>query len=189
MSRYLTYLDVKISAQFVRHMDHVDWVLAQWRKERPDLNAAPMAISGRIRRLGTFFVRKMEQTWGEFGLNQASFDVLATLRRSGPPFALSPTELIESTMVTSGTMTHRIDQLEDAGLVVRVQSDQDGRSYRIRLTPRGRALIDKALEKHVETLRQLTHALSKKEEHTLNELLRKMLLSFEAEARTTRRRK
>lgn len=160
-------------------MDHVDNVLAQWRRERSDLDVSPMATTGRVKRLAGFFLREMEKTWGEFDLHQASFDVLATLRRAGPPYALSPSELIASTMVTSGTMTNRIDQLEKAGLVSRVQSEDDKRSFSIGLTKKGRALIDKALGEHVDTLHRLTGMLSKKEEKQLNALLQKMLLSFE----------
>src|SRR5688572_30503033 len=124
-------------------MDHVDAILAQWRRERSDLDVTPMAITGRINKLSRHFVGEMGKTWEKFGLHHASFDVLATLRRSGPPYALSPSELIASTMVTSGTMTNRIDQLEKAGLVARVQSEDDKRSFRVGLTAKGRALIDK----------------------------------------------
>lgn len=144
-----------------------------------------MATTGRLKRLAGFFLREMEETWAEFELHQASFDVLATLRRAGSPYALSPSDLIASTMVTSGTMTNRIDQLEKAALVTRVQSEEDKRSFLIRLTPKGRALIDKAMEAHVNTLNRLTHMLSKKEQAALNRLLRKMLLSFEAKSTGT----
>lgn len=160
-------------------MDHVDKVIAQWRRERPDIDPSSMGTTGRVKRLASFFLLAMENTWSRFGLHQASFDVLATLRRSGPPFALTPGELIDSTMVTSGTMTNRIDQLEKEGLVAREQSDQDKRSVRIGLTLKGRALIDKALAEHVKTLDRLTGVLSKRERNTLNSLLRKMLLEFE----------
>jgi DNA-binding MarR family transcriptional regulator len=160
-------------------MDHVDTILRQWRKERGDLDVAPMAITGRVNRLSSLFLREMEKTWGKFGLYHAAFDVLATLRRLGPPFALSPGELVTSTMVTSGTMTHRIDQLEKAGWVTRTQKEQDKRSFEVALTPKGRALIDKAIEAHVKTLHRLTSGISQKELNTANGVLRKMLLNFE----------
>src|SRR3954470_5938087 len=148
-------------------MDHVHEILAQWRKERPDLDTSPMATTGRVKRLGHFFTREMERTWAKFGLRQASFDVLATLRRSGPPYTLSPGELVTSTMVTSGTMTNRIDQLEKAGLVIRTQKEHDKRSFEVALTPKGLALIDKAVEKHVKTLHRLTGGISRQELSTL----------------------
>jgi DNA-binding MarR family transcriptional regulator len=160
-------------------VDHVDAILEQWRKERSDLNVAAMGTAGRINRLSRLYVREMAQTWKKFGLHHASFDVLATLRRSGPPYALSPADLLTATMVTSGTMTNRIDQLAKAGLVVRAQNDRDKRSVHICLTAKGRALIDDAVEAHVKTLHRLTKALSKKELKMLNDLLRKMLLDFE----------
>ncbi len=160
-------------------MDHVDAILEQWRQERSDLDVTPMAVTGRINRLSSLFVREMEKTWGKFGLHHAAFDVLATLRRSGPPYTLSPGELMTRTMVTSGTMTNRIDQLEIARLVARVQSQQDKRSFRVGLTAKGLALIDKAVEEHVKTLHRLTSTISKKEINTLNSILRKMLSSFE----------
>jgi DNA-binding MarR family transcriptional regulator len=164
---------------FMQRMDHVDGILAQWRRERSDLDVTPMATTGRINKLSRHFVDEMSRTWDRFGLHHASFDVLATLRRSGPPYALSPSELIASTMVTSGTMTNRIDQLEAAGLVARVQSEHDKRRFRVGLTAKGRALIDKAAGEHVKTLHRLTKMLSKEEAKTLNSILRKMLLSFE----------
>lgn len=160
-------------------MDHVDAVLEQWRKERRDLDVTPMGTTGRINRLSSLFVREMEKTWAKFGLRHAAFDVLATLRRAGPPYALSPGDLVSSTMVTSGTMTNRIDQLEKAGLVVRTQREQDKRSFEIALTAKGRALIDKAVEEHVKTLQRLTGGISPKELKTLNSILRKVLLNME----------
>lgn len=109
-------------------MDHIDRILTQWRQERPDLQVAPMGTIGRIKQLNQQLMRGMEQTWSAHGLNGASFDVLATLRRSGSPYALSPGDLMASTMVTSGTMTHRIDQLVKAELVERVRNPDDGLS-------------------------------------------------------------
>ena len=155
-------------------MDHVDKIIEQWRQERRHLNTKPMATIGRIMRLSVVFSREMEKTFKVFGLNFSSFDVLATLRRSGSPYALSPGELIESTMVTSGTMTNRIDQLEKNGLVQRLQSKNDKRSILISLTEKGFDTIDAAISKHVETQQKLTTMLSKKEQESLDVLLRKM---------------
>lgn len=154
-------------------MDHVDKILAQWRQERPDLEVAPMGLIGRVKRLNLMLAREMEKTWSAFGLTAASFDVLATLRRSGPPFSLSPSALIASTMVTSGTMTNRIDQLEKAGLVERKQSPEDGRSFQISLSEKGFSLIDEAVTAHVQTQSALVAGLSTEDRRELDDLLKK----------------
>ncbi len=160
-------------------MDHVDKVLAQWRKERPDLEVSPMGLIGRIKRLMLCLSREMEKTWAEHGLNTASFDVLATLRRSGPPFSLSPGDLMATTMVTSGTMTNRIDQLERAGLVARNQSPDDRRSFLISLTDKGFSVIDSAVTAHVQTQEKLVSGLSDNERRKLDALLKTFLKDFE----------
>ena len=156
-------------------MDHVDRILTQWRKERPDLDVAPMGLIGRVKRLNATLVREMEKTWAHHGLNAASFDVLATLRRAGPPFSLSPGDLIASTMVTSGTMTNRIDQLQKAGYVRRVRNAEDGRSFLISLTDKGFEVIDAAVADHVATQQRLVSGLANKEQKELNRLLKTFL--------------
>lgn len=165
-------------------MDRVDDIIAQWKCERPDLNVGPMELIGRIRRIAQHLSREMEKTFAAHGLTGASFDVLATLRRSGPPYSLSPGDLLATMMITSGTMTHRIDQLEKAGLVERTHNPDDGRGVIIALTRRGFALIDTAVTAHVKTQARLTAALSKKEQAALNALLRKYLAVFEARGKT-----
>ena len=138
-----------------------------------------MGLIGRIKRLMLHLSREMGETWAEHGLNAASFDVLATLRRSGPPFALSPGDLIASTMVTSGTMTNRIDQLEKAGLVERKQSEEDRRSFVVSLTDEGYRVIDAAVTAHVETQGRLVSGLSKRDRRQLDSLLKAFLEDFE----------
>lgn len=160
-------------------MDHVDRILAQWRRERPELDVSPMGLIGRLKRLSICLTREMEKTWTDFGLNAASFDVLATLRRAGPPFRLSPGDLIASTMVTSGTMTNRIDQLEKAGLVERVRNPDDGRGFLISLTDDGFRVIDAAVAAHVATQEKLVAGLSKRERQDLDALLKTFLAEFE----------
>ena len=164
-------------------MDHVNEILRQWQQERPDLDVRPMATTGRVKRLAHIFGQEMEQVFSQFDLNNACFDVLATLRRSGPPYALPPGKLMASTMVTSGTMTNRIDQLEKVGLVRRIQSEDDKRSFSIELTAKGLGVIDKAVTQHVKNLHRLTGILSKKEEAALNKILLKMLVHFESKSR------
>lgn len=153
-------------------MDHVDKALAQWAEERPDLDVSPMGLIGRLQRLVNALNSELGKTFAKHGLNLASFDVLATLRRAGPPYSLSPGELIESTMVTSGTMTNRIDQLVKTGLVERHPNPADGRGFLIGLSDKGFALIDKAVTDHVETQHRLVNGLSGKERHEMEELLR-----------------
>jgi len=160
-------------------MDSVDKIIAQWRRERPDLDVAAMALIGRVKRLSHEFTREMEATLASYGLNLPAFDVLATLRRSGRPFRLSPGELMERTMVTSGTMTNRVDQLEKQGLVVRVKNPDDARGFLVSLSPKGRRKIDAALAAHVETQKGLVSILSQNEFSKLNALLRRFLVSVE----------
>jgi len=160
-------------------MDKVDKIIKQWNKERPELDVTSMALIGRFLRINQFLSLEMTKTFSEHGLNLANFDVLATLRRSSPPYALSPNDLMVSTMVTSGTMTNRIDQLSKAGLVKRVKNPNDGRSVVVSLTKAGFNVIDSALTAHVKTQDRLTSGLSQDEQKRLNTLLRKFLKKIE----------
>ncbi|MGB3812726.1 MAG: MarR family transcriptional regulator [Shinella sp.] len=160
-------------------MDHVDRILAQWNRERPDLDVEPMGLLGRISRLCTHLAREIEKTLAAHGLNSASFDVLATLRRSGPPYRLSPGDLVATTMVSSGTMTNRLDQLEKAGLIERSHNPDDRRGVIIALTAKGFALVDEAVSAHVENEHRLIQGLDAQERAALDGLLRKFLKEFE----------
>jgi len=163
-------------------MDHVDQILAQWHQERPDLDVSPMGTLGRIQRLSHHVLREMEKTFAKHGLNRASFDVMATLRRLGPPYALSPGDLMAWTMVTSGTMTNRIDQLEKAGMVERIRNPQDGRGFLISLTPRGLETIEEAVTAHVATQARLVACLTDRQRTQLDDLLRDFLAGLEGKA-------
>jgi DNA-binding MarR family transcriptional regulator len=158
-------------------MDHVDRIIAQWNSARPELDVGPMETIGRLSRLSMLLRSEMEKTWKTYGLNAASFDVLATLRRSGKPEGLSPGALLELTMVTSGTMTNRVDQLVKAGLVQRVQNPDDKRGFLIQLTGAGLKKIEAAITDHVATQHQLMSGLSAAEKDTLNGLLIKLTAS------------
>lgn len=162
-----------------RIMDAVDQILQQWRRERPDLDVGPMGLFGRLGRLRDHLAREMEATFVAHGLTAAGFDVLATLRRAGPPFALSPGALLSTMMVTSGTMTHRLDQLEKAGFVRRAANPADGRGVIIALTEKGLAAIDAAVTDHVATQHRLIAALAPAERQVLDQLLRQYLTVFE----------
>lgn len=163
-------------------MDRVDNIIEQWHQERPDLDVEPMEIIGRIRQLSQHLMREMDKTFSAHGLTGASFDVLATIRRSGAPYGLSPSDLINSTMVTSGTMTNRIDQLVKTGLVERTPNPQDARGFIISLTKDGRQLIDRVLDDHVKKQAQLTEVLSPSDTKLLNSVLRKFLIDVENKA-------
>ena len=160
-------------------MDKVDKVIEQWNRERPDLDVNSMSLIGRFKKITQYLTLEMAKTFTEYGLNPANFDVLATLRRGGPPYALSPNDLIASTMVTSGTMTNRIDQLIKGGLVERTQNPNDRRSVLVSLTETGFSIIDSAVTAHVATQDRLTSSLSADEYKNLNTLLKKYLKNIE----------
>jgi DNA-binding MarR family transcriptional regulator len=161
------------------NVDAVDAILAQWQRERPDLDASPMGAIGRVARLSKYLERSIQSTVSEFGLNPGEFDVLATLRRAGQPYRLSPTELFNAMMVSSGTMTHRLDGLEQAGLVQRIPDPGDRRGTLIELTDKGLNLIESAVDAHVANAHRMLSALEKSERTVLAHLLRKLLMSFE----------
>ncbi len=161
-------------------MSHVNRVLEQWRRERPDLEVGPMGLTGRLKRIGRHLEREMEKSFATHDLNLASFDVLATLRRSGAPYRLSPGDLMGNTMVTSGTMTHRVDQLVRAGHVERIRNPKDGRSVLIALTDRGLKVIDAAVTDHVANLARLTSGLTESEAKRLDRLLDRYLAALES---------
>ncbi len=165
--------------------DPVDAILAQWQRERPDLDVSPMGIIGRIGRLSKHLERGIQETFSDFGLNVGEFDVLATLRSSGQPYQLSPTELFNTLMVSSGTMTHRIDGLEQAELVKRIPDSSDRRGTIIQLTNKGFNVIEKAVEAHVANEHRLLIVLESAERKVLTQLLRKFLISFEEERLST----
>jgi DNA-binding MarR family transcriptional regulator len=158
--------------------DRIDAIVSQWKRERPDLDTQAMAVVGRVQRAAAALRPKLDETHGLSGLQGETFDVLASLRRSGPPYQLSPTELYREMMLTSGAMTNRIDRLEEAGLVGRRPDPDDRRGTLVRLTAKGKALIDTATSKHVANEERLLAALSARERQQLNELLRKLLISL-----------
>lgn len=160
--------------------DHVDRVLAQWARERPDLDTSPMAVVARLGRLARYLDQGVERGLAEFGLTRESWDVLASLRRGGPPFRSSPTDLYRGLMRTSGAMTQRLRRLEHAGLVERVADPGDGRSLLVELTPEGVELTDRIAPEHLANERTLLSALNAEERADLAAMLKKLLASFEA---------
>ncbi|MBM6401043.1 MarR family winged helix-turn-helix transcriptional regulator [Phycicoccus sonneratiae] len=152
-------------------MDHVSTVHEQWLAERPDLDTTPVLVIGRIHRLAAALTPELTAVYAEFGLGEGEFDVLATLRRHGEPFTLTPGELSERTMVTSGAVSKRLDRLEARGLVARHASAADGRSRPVTLTAAGRELIDRAMTAHAANEARLLAGLPGRDRDTLARLL------------------
>ena len=155
---------------------------AQWRKERPEIDPFPMALLGRLNEASLIVMRDwLTPVMATFGLQPGEFDVLATLRRTGAPYALTPTALYETTMMSSGGMTARIDRLEKAGLVERRKHPTDRRGKLVALTGKGRALIDKAYAAHMANETTLLRALTKAEQKQLDALLTKLIAGITRE--------
>jgi DNA-binding MarR family transcriptional regulator len=162
----------------VAERDGVDLILEQWRRERPDLDPSPIGVIGRISRLARELELRLERVYREQGLEAGWYDVLATLRRTGPPYRLRPTEFTSALMLTSSGTTKRLDRLEEAGLVERAPDPADRRGTLITLTGAGRALVDKATAAHLENERRLLSSLTDAEQRRLADLLRKLQLGL-----------
>jgi DNA-binding MarR family transcriptional regulator len=162
--------------------DHLDAIAAQWSRERPDLDVSALVLLGRLFRAAKLADDELGERIRRHGLEPGWFDLLAALRRSGAPFEVNPTELIRTTLLSSGGMTKRIDRLEHEGLVERRPDPADRRGTLIRLTARGEALIDDALEAHVANEEELLCGLSAAERSRLDALLRKLLADLERSA-------
>ncbi|MDM7991375.1 MarR family transcriptional regulator [Arthrobacter sp. zg-Y877] len=154
--------------------DHVGTVLEQWAAERPDLDVSPMAVVGRLSRVARRFDEQLAATFAKHGLDAASFDVLATLRRSGAPYTLSPKDLTASSMVTSSAIAQRLNRLEAQGYVLRAPSSEDRRGKQVTLTDAGRTAVDAALPDHVATEHRLLAILDGSERKVLAALLAKL---------------
>ncbi|WGS43909.1 MarR family transcriptional regulator [Burkholderia sp. JSH-S8] len=157
-------------------MDRAEHAVAQWRAERPDLDASSMLVMGRLQEAALAIARdRLNPLFARYGMQPGEFDVLATLRRGGAPFALTPTALYDALMMSSGGMTARIDRLQKAGWVERRPNPADGRGTLVALTDAGRALIDDAVVAHIDNQRVLLAALSTAEQAQLARLLGKLL--------------
>lgn len=159
-------------------MDKVDVLVAQWQAARPDISTGTMGLFGRLARAAKQIFSIQEGVFATHKLNMAGFDVLSALRRTGPPYALSAGDLMASMMITSGTMTNRIDQLEKGGFVTRESDPEDARRAIIRLTPVGFERIEQAIVDHVATQRRILTGLSDEEIVQLDALLRKLTNSI-----------
>ena len=157
--------------------DEVDRLMAAWKRERPDLDLSPLAVLSRITRIARHLdIARRDafadlETWG--------FDVLAALRRAGAPHQLSPGQLMQETMVTSGTMTNRLDRLEELQLITREQDPDDGRGSLVTLTKSGVRAVDAALEGLLENERELLGTLTAKDRELLADLLSKLVTELD----------
>jgi DNA-binding MarR family transcriptional regulator len=158
--------------------DGVDTILEQWQRERPDLDSSPIGVIGRISRLARELEARLEPVYKAHGLEPGWHDVLATLRRTGPPYQLRPTEFADALMLTSSGTTKRLDRLEHAGLITRAPDPADRRGTLITLTPKGLELIDNVTKAHLDNERDLLAALSESEQRRLADLLRKLRLGL-----------
>jgi len=161
--------------------DGVDEILEQWRQERPELDHSPIGVIGRVSRLARELEQRLEPTYAAQGLEPGWYDVLATLRRSGPPYRLRPSDFTSTLMLTSSGTTKRLDRLEHAGLITRAPDPADRRGVLIALTEAGRELIDRATEAHLANERRILAELTESEQRALADLLRKLQLGLPGE--------
>lgn len=157
--------------------DEVDRILTDWSKARPDLDLAPLAVFSRLSRIAKHLDRARSHAFKRSGLSYWEFDVLAVLRRSGQPFRQSPKLLVQQTMVSSGTMTNRIDRMASRGLVRRLTDPNDGRGVLVEMTTQGQTLIDAAMTRLTDAEERLLAGLPKSERERLATSLRRLALS------------
>ncbi|MCU1508475.1 MAG: MarR family transcriptional regulator [Glaciihabitans sp.] len=159
--------------------DEVDRIVDAWTRERPDLDFAPLQVLSRVGRLARHLERARRTAFGASELELWEFDVLSALRRAGTPYQLSPKALLQQTLVSSGTMTNRIDRLVERRLVERRTDPHDGRGILVIMTERGRERVDSAITLLVEAESDLLDGLSAADQERLSALLRKLSLDFD----------
>ncbi|WP_460713574.1 MarR family winged helix-turn-helix transcriptional regulator [Nocardioides dilutus] len=158
--------------------DEVDELSEAWSRERTDLDLAPVAIFSRISRLARRLDKVRSEAFSQYDIESWEFDVLAALRRAGPPYELSPGRLLRETLVTSGTMTNRVDRLAARGLVERHPDPEDRRGVLVRLTTEGKAAVDGAFTTLLDAERELLADLPPSAQKDLAGLLRRLLAPF-----------
>jgi DNA-binding MarR family transcriptional regulator len=161
--------------------DEVDRLIEAWRRERPDLDVAPMEVLSRVSRLARHLDRARSQAFDTHGLESWEFDVLAALRRAGAPYQLSPGKLLKETLVTSGTMTNRVDRLAARGLVERLPDPTDRRGVLVQLTPAGQDAVDAAMADLLTHERALLGSLSERDQQRIARVLRELVRPFDLE--------
>jgi DNA-binding MarR family transcriptional regulator len=161
--------------------DEVDRLIEAWRRERPDLDVAPMEVLSRVSRLARHLDRARSQAFAAHGLESWEFDVLAALRRAGTPYQLSPGRLLKETLVTSGTMTNRVDRLTARGLVERLPDPADRRGVLVQLTESGRDSVDAAMADLLAHERNLLGSISERDQAKIARVLRELVGPFDVE--------
>ena len=169
-------LTISIAPSATRAFDIVGRGMAQWRRERPDIDCSGKAVVGRILRLQEVILRAANAALERHGLRYSAYAVLATLRASGAPFRMSPSRLQETLLLTSGGISNLLARLERKGWIARLADPLDGRAIIVELTEDGRRLVDRAMADHAATERQLVNMLSGEEREALAELLSRMLV-------------
>lgn len=159
--------------------DEVDRLVLAWQRERPDLDVAPMQVLSRVTRLARYLDRHRRAAFAEHALESWEFDVLAALRRAGEPYQLSPGRLLRETLVTSGTMTNRVDRLAARGLVSRQDNPADRRAVLVTLTPAGKRAVDAAMSALLASEHDILAGLSGAERDTLAGLLRTLVMPYD----------
>lgn len=163
----------------MKHEDEVDRIIADWSNARPDLDLAPLAVFSRLSRIGKHLDRARAHAFERSGLSSWEFDVLAVLRRSGAPYRQSPKTLVQQTMVSSGTMTNRIDRMAERELVRRLTDPNDGRGVLVEMTPLGQTLVDAAMTRLSDAEERLLGGLPRSERDRLAALLRRLAISVD----------
>ena len=161
--------------------DEVDRIVDAWQQERPDLDVAPLQVLSRVSRLARHLDIARREAFAVNDLEPGEFDVLAALRRTGKPYALTPSALISQNLVTSGTMTNRIDRLESKNLVARMPDPTDGRGVLVQLTQAGKTAVDRALDELLNREKLLLATISKADREKLASVLRDIVLPFDEE--------
>ena len=159
--------------------DEVDRIVDAWLRERPDLDFAPLQVLSRVARLTKHLDRARRTAFSRSELESWEFDVLSALRRAGAPYELSPKSLLQQTLVSSGTMTNRIDRLVDRDLVTRRTDPNDGRGILVGMNPAGLTRVDAAIKRLVDAEEKLLSTLSASDQERLAGLLRKLSLDFD----------
>jgi DNA-binding MarR family transcriptional regulator len=165
--------------------DFIDDLQKDWNEERPDLDSEPMGVVLRVQALAKIFNERASDRLEQFDLHWWQYDVLSALRRQGKPYSMAATELADAGMLTSGAMTNRIDRLEAAGLVQRNKDTLDRRRVLVQLTDVGLSMIENATEARFDSATDSISQLDDKQRHTLNKLLRLVLMSQEERASDT----
>jgi len=160
--------------------DEVDRIVEAWRRERPDLDVAPLEVLSRVSRLARHLDRARRAAFAQHHLEPWEFDVLSALRRAGAPYQLSPGRLVTQTLVTSGTMTNRVDRLAARGLVARHPDPGDRRGVLVRLTPAGLERVDGAMADLVRREHELLATLPPADRDRLATMLRALVIPFDA---------